>query len=140
MHAASIAELRRSHLTAEKDVFGKEFGSDVCGLEDEVLSGRPPVGRRWLESGGKEQERSEEHTSELQSRENLVCRLLLEKKTERQAPITTAPWFRLAVPPASAHRRALNANSVLTNAFMRRNRPHHAYQARCGPPARHTGC
>src|SRR5690606_40866957 len=28
-------------------------------------------------------ERSEEHTSELQSRENLVCRLLLEKKNER---------------------------------------------------------
>src|SRR5690606_40253208 len=26
--------------------------------------------------------RSEEHTSELQSRENLVCRLLLEKKKE----------------------------------------------------------
>src|SRR5690606_39406598 len=29
------------------------------------------------------QARSEEHTSELQSRENLVCRLLLEKKTNR---------------------------------------------------------
>src|SRR5690606_39722781 len=28
-------------------------------------------------------ERSEEHTSELQSRENLVCRLLLEKKKDR---------------------------------------------------------
>src|SRR5690606_42109594 len=28
-------------------------------------------------------ERSEEHTSELQSRENLVCRLLLEKKNHR---------------------------------------------------------
>src|SRR5207302_2364418 len=28
------------------------------------------------------QARSEEHTSELQSRENLVCRLLLEKKKE----------------------------------------------------------
>src|SRR5690606_41862052 len=28
--------------------------------------------------------RSEEHTSELQSRENLVCRLLLEKKTNQQ--------------------------------------------------------
>src|SRR5690606_40950553 len=28
--------------------------------------------------------RSEEHTSELQSRENLVCRLLLEKKKERK--------------------------------------------------------
>src|SRR3712207_7228252 len=31
------------------------------------------VGIRWL--------RSEEHTSELQSRQYLVCRLLLEKKT-----------------------------------------------------------
>src|SRR5690606_40903956 len=32
-------------------------------------------------------ERSEEHTSELQSRENLVCRLLLEKK-KRQSDRT----------------------------------------------------
>src|SRR5690606_41076598 len=31
---------------------------------------------RWLS-------RSEEHTSELQSRENLVCRLLLEKKKQQ---------------------------------------------------------
>src|SRR2546430_12240543 len=32
-------------------------------------------------------ERSEEHTSELQSQSNLVCRLLLEKKNDgRQAP------------------------------------------------------
>src|SRR5690606_13674414 len=30
------------------------------------------------------QQRSEEHTSELQSRENLVCRLLLEKKNKQQ--------------------------------------------------------
>src|SRR5436309_4611744 len=29
--------------------------------------------------------RSEEHTSELQSRENLVCRLLLEKKKKQNA-------------------------------------------------------
>src|SRR5690606_39692660 len=29
--------------------------------------------------------RSEEHTSELQSRENLVCRLLLEKKNKNTA-------------------------------------------------------
>src|SRR5215475_4421686 len=41
---------------------------------------RPPPGAprreiRWY--------RSEEHTSELQSRENLVCRLLLEKKKKR---------------------------------------------------------
>src|SRR5690606_40270497 len=36
---------------------------------------RPP--RPWSGAGAA---RSEEHTSELQSRENLVCRLLLEKK------------------------------------------------------------
>src|SRR5690606_41892050 len=32
-------------------------------------------------------ERSEEHTSELQSRENLVCRLLLEKKKHSSTTI-----------------------------------------------------
>src|SRR2546430_7555479 len=32
-------------------------------------------------------ERSEEHTSELQSQSNLVCRLLLEKKHLRDAPL-----------------------------------------------------
>src|SRR5690606_41265732 len=31
--------------------------------------------------------RSEEHTSELQSRENLVCRLLLEKKNDTKAQV-----------------------------------------------------
>src|SRR5436309_10156455 len=31
--------------------------------------------------------RSEEHTSELQSRENLVCRLLLEKKKKKKKKI-----------------------------------------------------
>src|SRR5690606_41790988 len=35
------------------------------------------LGRKTLDAA--EVERSEEHTSELQSRENLVCRLLLEK-------------------------------------------------------------
>src|SRR5690606_41322448 len=38
----------------------------------------PPVDSACF--GGKYRRRSEEHTSELQSRENLVCRLLLEKK------------------------------------------------------------
>src|SRR5688572_31000674 len=33
--------------------------------------------------------RSEEHTSELQSQSNLVCRLLLEKKKKIQHPIHT---------------------------------------------------
>src|SRR2546430_6460154 len=32
--------------------------------------------------------RSEEHTSELQSQSNLVCRLLLEKKKTRASPIS----------------------------------------------------
>src|SRR5690554_7299009 len=34
--------------------------------------------------------RSEEHTSELQSRPHLVCRLLLEKKKKKKPTITTA--------------------------------------------------
>src|SRR5260370_31227721 len=36
-----------------------------------------------LEAGAGESGRSEEHTSELQSHLNLVCRLLLEKKKRR---------------------------------------------------------
>ena len=36
-----------------------------------------------------EEERSEEHTSELQSRTNLVCRLLLEKKKKKKKKNTT---------------------------------------------------
>src|SRR2546422_8316139 len=36
-------------------------------------------------------DRSEEHTSELQSRLHLVCRLLLEKKKQKPNPPTHAP-------------------------------------------------
>src|SRR5690606_40705136 len=39
-------------------------------------------GRAAFALGATARIRSEEHTSELQSRENLVCRLLLEKKKE----------------------------------------------------------
>src|SRR5260370_9177318 len=35
--------------------------------------------------------RSEEHTSELQSHLNLVCRLLLEKKKQPHTPLRTRP-------------------------------------------------
>src|SRR6266511_4811802 len=46
--------------------------------------GVPRPGRqRWLPGAAQIAERSEEHTSELQSREKLVCRLLLEKKTKK---------------------------------------------------------
>src|SRR3712207_8433756 len=41
------------------------------------------VARAWGQplAAGRDRDRSEEHTSELQSRQYLVCRLLLEKKT-----------------------------------------------------------
>src|SRR5438874_3005860 len=49
-----------------------------------------PKATVWIQR----EERSEEHTSELQSRRDLVCRLLLEKKKKpvgsRACPIATA--------------------------------------------------
>src|SRR5690554_7421165 len=58
---------------------------------------RPPAGRRAhlpfpLEDGpayrrGPIEARSEEHTSELQSRPHLVCRLLLEKKKKKTTAV-----------------------------------------------------
>src|SRR3712207_7175067 len=45
--------------------------------------GRRPPGRAHRAQPGHQRDRSEEHTSELQSRQYLVCRLLLEKKNER---------------------------------------------------------
>src|SRR5436309_5640139 len=64
----------------EGDGDGTERRERVQGRDHALLyreAGAPRVAgqRRALEA-----ERSEEHTSELQSRENLVCRLLLEKK------------------------------------------------------------
>src|SRR3712207_8917643 len=41
------------------------------------------------------QERSEEHTSELQSRQYLVCRLLLEKKKNNTSDIQTRQYIVL---------------------------------------------
>src|SRR5690606_41040816 len=55
---------------------------------DTVMSGlRTPggAGTESLTSTLPRRGRSEEHTSELQSRENLVCRLLLEKKKSPHA-------------------------------------------------------
>src|SRR3712207_7126945 len=43
---------------------------------------RDPDPEHWPCIGGHVPHRSEEHTSELQSRQYLVCRLLLEKKKE----------------------------------------------------------
>src|SRR5690606_40443723 len=56
---------------------------------------RPGRERRRVEDGAapvvqpeRLPQRSEEHTSELQSRENLVCRLLLEKKKQKKTNYT----------------------------------------------------
>src|SRR3712207_8787003 len=46
--------------------------------------------------------RSEEHTSELQSRQYLVCRLLLEKK-KRLDPTNTLTYLYSAAPCAPFH-------------------------------------
>src|SRR5690554_7161488 len=51
-------------------------------LRNEVLSSAGGVTR--LESRAAQAVRSEEHTSELQSRPHLVCRLLLEKKKKKK--------------------------------------------------------
>src|SRR5690606_40370108 len=60
------------------------------GRGDRLLDGaerlQPQPGRAaGAGGGGVTTTRSEEHTSELQSRENLVCRLLLEKKKDAVA-------------------------------------------------------
>src|SRR5439155_15973947 len=46
--------------------------------------------------------RSEEHTSELQSRGHLVCRLLLEKKKRKKAASNAAKAITIALLPAAA--------------------------------------
>src|SRR2546430_6725597 len=56
--------------------------------------GETLLGPTLLAFGTPDQQRSEEHTSELQSQSNLVCRLLLEKK-KKQARRLPAPARRL---------------------------------------------
>src|SRR3989442_3133677 len=71
-------DAKRQHLSVLVD--GQVAGHVVVAREtggDEVLRAiLDPLHR-----SPDEQARSEEHTSELQSRPHLVCRLLLEKKT-----------------------------------------------------------
>src|SRR2546429_6623830 len=52
----------------------------VCTMLFSRIVERPNARRMLIESTAMGIERSEEHTSELQSRLHLVCRLLLEKK------------------------------------------------------------
>src|SRR3712207_6921844 len=70
--------LFRSHRAAAAgDVQPQRPAAAVPRQEDDVPGSVLP--------GGRPAARSEEHTSELQSRQYLVCRLLLEKKNKRHS-------------------------------------------------------
>src|SRR3712207_8821651 len=60
-------------------VAGQRQDGDAV-VDDAVLGGEPLDGAEAFDLHRGEHPRSEEHTSELQSRQYLVCRLLLEKK------------------------------------------------------------
>src|SRR5687768_17937346 len=64
--------------------FGSTFSTSACGR-----------GITWTETSS----RSEEHTSELQSRLHLVCRLLLEKKKKDYASHTVTGAVHLSLQP-----------------------------------------
>src|SRR3989454_6993142 len=69
------------------------LGSDVAGARFvDLFAGTGAVGIEALSRGAVEvvfiENRSEEHTSELQSPCNLVCRLLLEKKKKKFISVT----------------------------------------------------
>src|SRR3712207_7320186 len=74
LHDALPIYARRATVTASSPPSGTAPGLTSCFTArppPRPCTGRPPSGR-WP--------RSEEHTSELQSRQYLECRLLLEKK------------------------------------------------------------
>src|SRR2546430_13594175 len=79
--------LFRSFTEAEFDIMYNEGISSVGALLDVALE-QQVIEKRgsWLNykgtqlAQGRDAARSEEHTSELQSQSNLVCRLLLEKE------------------------------------------------------------
>src|SRR5690554_7720913 len=63
------------------DLVQKESQKDVDGYLDLFIDYKLKIAEASAQ--GLDQERSEEHTSELQSRPHLVCRLLLEKKKNK---------------------------------------------------------
>src|SRR3989442_2484643 len=73
--------------------------------------------------------RSEEHTSELQSRPHLVCRLLLEKKKQKTQPSGRADRLsrrqiqRTKAPATHATRAAAHCSGVLMVQAVRHPRP-----------------
>src|SRR5690606_41543134 len=77
LHVLALGGVRELHA----DAGGAVALGTGRGHPDDLAGGRQALAR--LGQGEQDEDlRSEEHTSELQSRENLVCRLLLEKKKE----------------------------------------------------------
>src|SRR3712207_8344774 len=76
---------RQPGLAHDPDRLGDRVGDGVAAAErgdgEGDQHGLHSLRRRWLGSA-RVGSRSEEHTSELQSRQYLVCRLLLEKKKQ----------------------------------------------------------
>src|SRR3712207_7256766 len=71
---------------------GVDVAGDVEAVLGDLLAGEPSgdllLGLGWAQVAFADvvrgPDRSEEHTSELQSRQYLVCRLLLEKKKKKE--------------------------------------------------------
>src|SRR3712207_7839320 len=80
-----------------------EREEDEAGHEDAAAAEQ--VGHAFTEeqeAAGEERVRSEEHTSELQSRQYLACRLRLEKYKYSAAPHPSSRCIRAAKPCAAA--------------------------------------
>src|SRR5690606_39366791 len=71
-------------LDALLDLAGKEYGEEIRSTAISHLVSRDAKAASMQAVSLLSDLRSEEHTSELQSRENLVCRLLLEKKNNNR--------------------------------------------------------
>src|SRR5688572_31817453 len=61
----------------------EQTGTQMRALKESRQKGDTSAATRARFRQQREQYRSEEHTSELQSQSNLVCRLLLEKKKKK---------------------------------------------------------
>src|SRR5690554_7517009 len=73
--------------TVESEIFFANGLVEGCGQLIETPFNRKHLTRHFFLVGTLRQfGRSEEHTSELQSRPHLVCRLLLEKKKKHHTP------------------------------------------------------
>src|SRR2546430_13433697 len=75
----------------------ERFRSDGrAGVRRQRRARAPRIARRPPDPDREREGRSEEHTSELQSQSNLVCRLLLEKKKKPSAIPSFQKLFQLS--------------------------------------------